>query len=459
MEDKNLETQTSALPEENKQNALMAEDLERVVKFFHAYLFNPASLPEMPEVLRANALARDAHKALTGLRNALQMTKKGDFSYTVDFKGFVGGALKALQANLNHVAWLARCVADGDLEQRMDFMGDFSDAFNSMVQQLKSTLSELKAKQERLMAEEERWQLAMHCSRDGLWEVELDVSKPPYYSPRLAELTGYSPEDFPDMRGWTRIFHPDDRNIMEIHQNLLSDDPPSSFELDHKLLCSDGRYHWFMTRGMLIRNPVTHRPTRVIGVTADIQERKEREENYSHRATHDALTSLPNRILFDDHLKNSVEFAKRNGSHVAVIMMDLDKFKPINDTYGHAAGDAVLIAVATRLQQNIRESDIAARFGGDEFAMVLAFGKNEWQGVTKVLSRTMVALKKVVLHEGHELRVSASMGISICPEDGDKPKQLMQLADEALYFAKAEGRNACAFWKPEKRYNVVHFDD
>ena len=71
----------------------------------------------------------------------------------------------------------------------------------------------------------------------------------------------------------------------------------------------------------------------------------------------------------------------------------------------------------------------------------------------------MVALKKPVFYEGHELRISASMGISICPEDGDKPKQLMQLADEALYFAKAEGRNACAFWKPEKRYNVVHFND
>jgi diguanylate cyclase (GGDEF)-like protein/PAS domain S-box-containing protein len=459
LENENLENQTSASPEENKQSTITAEDLERVIKFFHAYLFNPASLPDMPEVLKYSALAAEALKALTGLRNALQMTKKGDFSYTVNFKGFVGGALKALQANLNHVAWLARCVADGDLEQRMDFMGDFSDAFNSMVQQLKSTLNELKANQERLMAEEERWQLAMQCSRDGLWEVDLDFSKSPYYSPRLLELTGYLPDDFPDMRGWTRIFHPNDRKIVEIQQNLMSEDPPSSFELDHKLRCADGQYRWFMTRGMLIRNPLTHKPARVIGVTADIQERKEREESYSHRATHDALTSLPNRILFDDHLKNSVEFAKRNGSHVAVIMMDLDKFKPVNDTYGHAAGDALLVAVAARLQQNIRESDIAARFGGDEFAMALAFGKNEWQGVTKVLSRTMLALKKPVFYENHELRISASMGISICPEDGDKPKQLMQFADEALYFAKAEGRNACAFWKPDKRYNVVHFDN
>jgi diguanylate cyclase (GGDEF)-like protein len=240
---------------------------------------------------------------------------------------------------------------------------------------------------------------------------------------------------------------------------FTNNDPPSFFELDHKLLCADGAYRWFLTRGMLLKNPVTQKPTRIIGVTADIQERKEREERFSHRATHDVLTDLPNRVLFDDHLKNSVEFAKRNGSHMAVIMIDLDKFKNINDTLGHYAGDVLLIEVARRMQKSIRESDMVSRFGGDEFAMILAFGKNEWQSITKALKRTIDSLKKPIKIGDHEVTISASFGVSICPEDGDKPKQLMMLADEALYYAKHMGRNSCAFWKPNKRYNIIRFPD
>jgi diguanylate cyclase (GGDEF)-like protein len=209
---------------------------------------------------------------------------------------------------------------------------------------------------------------------------------------------------------------------------------------------------------MLLKNPVTQEPTRIIGVTADIQYRKEREEFFSHRATHDALTELPNRVFFDDHLKNSIEYAKRNGTHLAVIMVDLDNFKTVNDTLGHYAGDTLLVEVAQRLQKNLRESDMVSRFGGDEFAMILAFGKNEWQSITKVLNRTMASLKKPVALGGNEIVVSASFGISICPDDGDNPKQLMMRADEALYYAKASGRNACAFWKANQHYHIIRFE-
>jgi diguanylate cyclase (GGDEF)-like protein/PAS domain S-box-containing protein len=408
------------------------------------------------------------------------MAKKGDFSYKIHFKGFVGGALKALQANLNHVAWLTRQVANGDLDQHMDFMGDFSDAFNSMVYQLSTTLDELKRKQksltdlteelqqevevrksteQRLRTEEERWELAVQCSRDGIWEIDLENRTPPYYSPRMAELTKFRLEDIPDIRDWPTIFHPDDQEVLKLYRNFFTDeDPPGSFELDHKLLCADGVYRWFQTRGMVLKDPVTQKPARIIGVTADIQDRKEREEFFSYRATHDTLTGLPNRMLFDDHLKNSIELAKRNGTHLAVIMVDLDKFKTVNDTLGHHAGDLLLVEVGQRLQKNLRETDIVSRFGGDEFAMILAFGKNEWQSIIKVLNRTMASLKKPIVLDDNEIAISASFGISICPDDGDKPKQLMMLADEALYHAKASGRNACAFWKADKRYHIICFE-
>ena len=101
---------------------------------------------------------------------------------------------------------------------------------------------------------------------------------------------------------------------------------------------------------------------------------------------------------------------------------------------------------------------MASRFGGDEFAMALAFGKNEWQAVNKVLERTMLALKKPILVKDQEIFITASFGISICPDDGDSPRILMMRADEAMYRAKELGRNACVFWKRGKRFTVVKFD-
>jgi diguanylate cyclase (GGDEF)-like protein/PAS domain S-box-containing protein len=473
------ESREFALLQVSEEAFFSAEEVDRILEYYRALLLASVPPSEVPDIVRRNPAAQEISHVLLGCRNALQMARAGDFSYKIDFKGFLGGALKALQANLNHVAWLTRRVADGDLEQRMDFMGEFSDSFNSMVEQLTYTLGELKRKQEslesltaslrqevevrkktekRLRVEEERWSLAVQCSRDGIWEIDLNTGKPPYYSPRLLELTGLKPDNIPSIHDWPKLFHPDDHAVLQLFRRFFSnDDPPSFFELDHKLLCADGTYRWFLTRGMLLKNPATQKPTRIIGVTADIQERKEREERFSHRATHDALTDLPNRVLFDDHLKNSVEFAKRNGSHLAVIMIDLDKFKSVNDTLGHYAGDVLLIEVARRMQKSIRESDMVSRFGGDEFAMVLAFGKNEWQSITKALKRTIDSLKTPIKIGDQEITISASFGVSICPEDGDKPKQLMMFADEALYHAKNVGRNACAFWKPNKRYNVIRF--
>ncbi|MDR1379034.1 MAG: diguanylate cyclase [Synergistaceae bacterium] len=451
-----------------------------MLKFYHALLFSSVLPPETSTFIDETQTMKEITTALLGLREVLQMARKGDFSYKIQFKGFMGGALKALQANLSHVAWLTRRVADGDLSQRMDFMGDFSDSFNSMVEQLSTTLDALRHKQEsltalteelqqevearkhteqRLRVEKERWKLAVQCSRDGIWEINLKNQTLPYYSQRLAELTKFRLEDIPGVHDWPKLFHPDDQEILQLYRSFfLDENPPGYFELDHKLLCADGVYRWFQTRGMVLKDLITQEPTRIIGVTADIQDRKEREEFFSHRATHDALTELPNRIFFDEHLKNSIEYAKRNGTHLAVIMVDLDKFKSVNDTLGHLAGDTLLVEVAQRLQKNLRESDMVSRFGGDEFAMILAFGKDEWQSITKLLTRTMASLKKPMILKDKEITISASFGISICPDDGDHPQQLMMRADEALYYAKATGRNACAFWKTNKRYHVIRFE-
>ena len=424
-------------------------ELERVLKCLHTLVFSVNFKPDIIDHIKGDQKAEEIASALIEARQALLMASKGDFSYKIASKGFLPATLKSLQANLNHLSWMTKRIAGGDLQQRVNFIGEFSDTFNMMVEQLSSTLKKLRE-------EEERWQLAMLCSRDGLWEINLDSGALPYYSLRLFELLKISAEDAPLVADWPKFFHRDDHDLLTLYRRFVSwNDPPHSFELDHKLRCADGNYRWFHTRGMMLLDPVKGNPLRIIGVVADIQDRKEREEHFSYWATHDVLTDLPNRMLFDEHLKNSIALAKRAGSYVAVVMVDLDKFKDVNDTYGHETGDHVLVEIANRMQKSMRESDMVSRFGGDEFAMILSFGKNKWQTITKILERTMIALKKPVLIDDKEIFLTASLGVSVCPDDGDSPKTLIMLADEAMYHAKTLGRNVCVLRKRGKRFTVA----
>lgn len=159
-----------------------------------------------------------------------------------------------------------------------------------------------------------------------------------------------------------------------------------------------------------------------------------------HQAHHDALTGLPNRILFNDRLKQAIEKAKRNKSEFALLFIDLDRFKEINDSLGHTAGDEVLITVTSRLIETIREEDTVARLGGDEFTVILE-DLNQVQDASLIANKILKNLSQPININNHVLYVSSSIGISIYPEDGESAQNLLKYADSAMYKAKDEGRN------------------
>lgn len=165
------------------------------------------------------------------------------------------------------------------------------------------------------------------------------------------------------------------------------------------------------------------------------QDMRRAEEELTHRSLHDPLTDLPNRTLFADRLSQSCARARRSGDPFAVIMMDLDRFKEINDSLGHAAGDAVLITIGKRLRGHLREVDTIARLGGDEFAVLLQNIDGDDAALAVAVKLTEV-IEQPIVHDGRLLYVGASMGVALCPELGFSPEALMEAADEAMYSAK-----------------------
>ncbi len=181
-----------------------------------------------------------------------------------------------------------------------------------------------------------------------------------------------------------------------------------------------------------------------IGAMRDVTKRREYEDKIKHLAHHDMLTGLPNRSLCNDRLEETLGRSKRNGYIFALMFIDLDDFKPINDTYGHDAGDYVLKGTAERLNATLRASDAIARVGGDEFVVILD-NICDRKAAGRVAGLIVDLLRTPIMFKGQELRIGASIGISVFPEDGEDVAQLTKCADDAMYQAKESGRNCFRF--------------
>ncbi|MGZ4332840.1 MAG: putative bifunctional diguanylate cyclase/phosphodiesterase [Gaiellaceae bacterium] len=268
----------------------------------------------------------------------------------------------------------------------------------------------------------------------------------------LETLIGPVPEGMSAEEAYDAAVHPDDREIYDAGIDELWRGGPS--EVEYRLVATDGEVRWVLDR---------MRPERrsedgvllVSGVVADISERKrvaaEAMEKLEQAALHDALTGLANRPSFLEHLDNSLRRAARSQTEVAVLFIDLDNFKLVNDSFGHAAGDELLKAVGARLQAAVRGMDVVARQGGDEFLILLsdlesrAFRDlSSGRAAEVVASKVRGILREPFVVEGIEIYVSASIGISLYPADGADAETLLKHADVAMYSAKDSGRDAYA---------------
>ncbi|MEW6413661.1 MAG: EAL domain-containing protein [Pseudomonadota bacterium] len=309
------------------------------------------------------------------------------------------------------------------------------------------------------LQQSEKWhRFLVNSSPDFIYTLDCE-GRFTFVNERVESLIGYRPDELLGQH-YSLIIHEDDLPRAEHVFNERRAGDRSTRNIEIRLKCNPGmRRPRLMTgrcksveltaTGMYDENagPFEQRFIGSYGVAKDITERKQAEETVHYQAYHDLLTGLPNRALFRDHLGLMLAQARRNQKPLAVLSLDLDHFKVINDSLGHTIGDDLLLAVGARLRQCLREGDTLARLGGDEFAVLLPTLVTR-SDVEHIGRKIIQVLSKPVYVKGHEIYISVSIGACVSPDDGDMIDSLIRQAEIAMYQAKSQGRSRLQFWEP-----------
>lgn len=300
-----------------------------------------------------------------------------------------------------------------------------------------------------------RLALALKGANLGLWDRDLMLDAL-IVDERWAGMLGYRVDDLPEQKDpWIALIHPDDLPAAKraFKEHLEGRSP--QYEAEFRMRGKDGQWRWILSRGRVTERDAEGRPLRVTGTHLDTTERRDAREEIERLAFYDSLTRLPNRRLMLDRVARELAEARRRGSHGALLFIDLDHFKQINDAHGHTAGDALLLEAAARLKGPLREVDTVARLGGDEFVVLLP-GLAADVTAAAAAARHVANKLRAVLSRPFDLGVlgglchpGASIGVALFPDGaGESVETLMRQADTAMYQAKAGGRNAVCFFEP-----------
>ena len=285
-------------------------------------------------------------------------------------------------------------------------------------------------------------------SNDGIWDWNLneDVID---FDERYYTMAGYVKGDLSNkISEWYKKIHRNDIGDVIAKFKLFISGEIDNYDIEFRFQRKDNSYMWIRQRGKIIEYDENNQPLRFVGTHSDINVQKEYEEEIVQQAHFDSLTFLPNRFLSLDRLSVTCEEAKRKNTLVALLFLDLDDFKKINDSLGHEAGDIVLIEAAERLRSAVRTSDTVGRLGGDEFIVILG-GFQSASEVHSIIDNLLKKFREVFHIQTRELTLTTSIGVAIYPSDATDTSTLLRHADSAMYDAKNKGRNTFSFYTHE----------
>jgi diguanylate cyclase (GGDEF)-like protein/PAS domain S-box-containing protein len=306
---------------------------------------------------------------------------------------------------------------------------------------------ERKSREEALRVSQERFELVARATSDAVWDWDLTTDKL-WWNEGFQNLFGYSPEDAnssPDP--WSGRIHPDDseRVVADLYRHI--DDGKSFWQDEYRFKRADGTYAFVIDRGYIVRGD-NDKPLRMLGSMMDVTERKSLEQQLTHQALHDPLTKIANRALFKNRVDHALTKLVRTNSSLAVLFLDLDNFKSINDSLGHAAGDKLLVSVAERLQDCLRTADTAARLGGDEFAVLVESMLRPDEAIM-IAERILSVFQEPFEIDGKEIFVGTSIGIAASSTETIASEELLRNADLAMYLAKSQGKGKFVVFEPK----------
>ncbi len=354
--------------------------------------------------------------------------------------------LVARDGSRRHIADSAAPIRDatGRLAGVVMVFRDVTEAYG-----LRSSLEDSRA----------RLELALKGADLGLWDRNIATGDM-VFDQRWAAMLGYRLDEIEQsLLTWENAVHPDDlpaaKQALQNHMDGLT----LQYEAEHRLRTKSGDWRWILTRGRVTARDAAGRPLRLTGTHLDIGERKRAEAEIERLAYSDTLTDLPNRRLLLDRLQQALVAARRTGEFGAMLFIDIDHFKHLNDSRGHAAGDQLLRHVAKRLSAQVRAVDTVARIGGDEFVVLLVglaeqvdSAANQARGLAEKL---LASLSRGFFLDDLEHPIGASIGIALFPEDSESADDLLRRADTAMYSAKESGRGRLRFFEPAMQAAVT----
>ena len=289
-----------------------------------------------------------------------------------------------------------------------------------------------------LAEQEERWQLALLGTNDGIWDWNARTNEV-FYSVRWKEMLGFSDSELPNTtKAWEDLIHPEDFARVQSELKGHLDGRKPLYVCEYRIRCKNGEYKWILARGKAILDS-EGKPVRLVGAHADITERKQAEELLSHEASHDALTGCLNRRHFLAAMESASKRAE-SAETLSLCICDIDFFKRVNDTQGHRIGDEVLIRFARTLREGLRRQDVIGRMGGDEFYILFPNTTVREASLCADRIREKWAATSFTGKDGNDFTATASFGVVGWAGGIDVP-YLIETADRALYRAKKTGRN------------------
>lgn len=439
------------LPEVDKKNHVYGWVLAKIDSaYFFSTILKPVTKSDLVVSLVDNANARQQHLFSSGNAREALFTKHQPINTFGSQWSLIAQSSPAFENSI-----------DFAYENAIGLLGALTSVGVAVVLYLllarMHTIRTIKHVNERLSISEQRWQFALEGAGDGVWDWDLETGRV-LFSKRWKEMFGFQENELrDDIDIWKFRIHPEAYTpVMQKLEDALKG-LTDAYVAEYQMQCKDGSWKWILDRGMVVARDSTGKPMRMVGTHADISTLKESEEAVWQHANFDALTGLPNRRMLYGRLDQEIQKAKRTGQKVALIFLDLDRFKEVNDTQGHDQGDLLLNLTAERLVQCMRGSDVVARLGGDEFVLLVGgVDPQDLSQVENIAQKVIAALSEPFQLDYERAYVSASLGMAIYPDDANTVEDLMKCVDQAMYASKRKGGACFTYFMPHMQEVAQH---